>query len=582
MPNDGELTEDEIYIRFEVIDTGRGFTEREAEFLFKRFSQIDGSSTRQHGGTGLGLVISRQLAQLHGGDMLAKAVPGKGSTFTFIVKVFLPSEQDQSSPPPVTPGAGLPQVPILPGPRGSSSTTSRLTKVPSVPERMQLPERPKYSPKSVGDHKQSPLGFMSPDHFRESPGASSASSEPSVRSEARTGSLHSSSTRSSASAASSISEAVFTNSQTMSLSLPAERKSRQGSSSSNTASEANQLRKSSLLAPKIHIGSPTSGQLSPPMSSILVVCPLKYSREATVQHIDMTLPKNIPHQITARENLLECQKMLGGNDPVIFTHVVVVLQDVGEITALMDQVFSSHVHHSTTVVIITDLAQRRKIMEQAPQHDYEKLDREHRLRFVFKPLKPSRFAIIFDPRKEREMSTDRNQDSAQQVALNQKQVFEKLAHRLGNKDKRVLLVEDNKINQMVVLQFLAKVSIKAETAMDGVQCTDKLFAQPHGHYSIILCDLHMPNKDGYQTCKEIRTWERQNRLAHLPIIALSANVLGDVYQKCVDAGFNSYMTKPVDFNELSTMLMTFMDPSDPTKPHEFMKLKRGQAAQQKR
>ena len=127
----------------------------------------------------------------------------------------------------------------------------------------------------------------------------------------------------------------------------------------------------------------------------------------------------------------------------------------------------------------------------------------------------------------------------------------------------------------MVLKFLSKVDIKVETALDGVLCTDKIFAQPHGHYSIILCDLHMPNKDGYQTCKDIRKWEKKNKYAHLPIIALSANVLGDVYEKCVDAGFNSYITKPVDFKELSQVLMTFMDPSDPSKPFALMKKKSG-------
>ena len=86
----------------------------------------------------------------------------------------------------------------------------------------------------------------------------------------------------------------------------------------------------------------------------------------------------------------------------------------------------------------------------------------------------------------------------------------------------------------------------------------------------------MPNKDGYQTCKDIRKWERQNKLPHLPIIALSANVLGDVYQKCVEAGFNSYMTKPVDFKELSTMLMTFMEGE--AGRHELMKKRRRSAA----
>ena len=133
-----------------------------------------------------------------------------------------------------------------------------------------------------------------------------------------------------------------------------------------------------------------------------------------------------------------------------------------------------------------------------------------------------------------------------------------------------------------MLKFLSKVSIQAEKAVDGVECTEKVFSRPHGYYSIILCDLHMPNKDGYQTCKEIRQWEKQNKYPHAPIIALSANVLGDVYQKCVEAGFNSYMTKPVDFKELSACLMTFMDPSDPSKPHDFMKQKNTHARPLKR
>ena len=83
----------------------------------------------------------------------------------------------------------------------------------------------------------------------------------------------------------------------------------------------------------------------------------------------------------------------------------------------------------------------------------------------------------------------------------------------------------------------------------------------------------MPNKDGYQTCKDIRKWERKNRYTHMPIIALSANVLGDVYAKCVEAGFNWYVTKPVDFKELGDVMIRFLEPEKPGKSPPFMKLK---------
>ena len=80
----------------------------------------------------------------------------------------------------------------------------------------------------------------------------------------------------------------------------------------------------------------------------------------------------------------------------------------------------------------------------------------------------------------------------------------------------------------------------------------------------------MPNKDGYQTCREIRKWEKSSSYLYSPIVALSANVLGDVYTKCVDAGFNSYVTKPVDFKELAMVMLMFLDPTDPERPIEFM------------
>jgi CheY-like chemotaxis protein len=70
----------------------------------------------------------------------------------------------------------------------------------------------------------------------------------------------------------------------------------------------------------------------------------------------------------------------------------------------------------------------------------------------------------------------------------------------------------------------------------------------------------MPNKDGYETCREIRAWEKENAYPRMPIIALSANVMADVMDKCVQAGFNSYVTKPVDFKALSTTMGNLLDP----------------------
>lgn len=76
---DDKIGDDDVMLQFECHDTGPGFDKKDEELMFKPFSQIDGSSTRAHGGSGLGLVISRQLVELHGGRMSASSEKGKGS-----------------------------------------------------------------------------------------------------------------------------------------------------------------------------------------------------------------------------------------------------------------------------------------------------------------------------------------------------------------------------------------------------------------------------------------------------------------------------------------------------------------------
>ena len=71
---------------FDVIDTGIGITAEQMATIFRPFTQADTSTTRRFGGTGLGLTISRRLAQMLGGDITGRSVPGEGSTFTVTIE----------------------------------------------------------------------------------------------------------------------------------------------------------------------------------------------------------------------------------------------------------------------------------------------------------------------------------------------------------------------------------------------------------------------------------------------------------------------------------------------------------------
>lgn len=80
------LADDRVRFRFSVKDSGPGIADEDLGRLFQPFTQLDGSSTRRFGGTGLGLTICRRLANIMGGDIEVSSVPGEGSTFTFVVE----------------------------------------------------------------------------------------------------------------------------------------------------------------------------------------------------------------------------------------------------------------------------------------------------------------------------------------------------------------------------------------------------------------------------------------------------------------------------------------------------------------
>jgi hypothetical protein len=75
-----------LYLQFDVRDTGKGMTQQETKRLFQRFSQASFQTYSQYGGSGLGLFISRELTELHGGQIGVSSLWGKGSTFAFYIK----------------------------------------------------------------------------------------------------------------------------------------------------------------------------------------------------------------------------------------------------------------------------------------------------------------------------------------------------------------------------------------------------------------------------------------------------------------------------------------------------------------
>ncbi len=114
--------------------------------------------------------------------------------------------------------------------------------------------------------------------------------------------------------------------------------------------------------------------------------------------------------------------------------------------------------------------------------------------------------------------------------------------------KRVLIVEDNLMNQKIASFFLSKVGIEFTIASNGLEALNLVKSKQE--YCAVLMDCMMPIMDGLTATKEIRCWEKENNHPPVPIIALTASVLPEEIQSCFDVGMDAYLPKPYKSKQL--------------------------------
>lgn len=326
-----------VMLKFECVDTGRGFTTEDEHRMFKPFSQLKSMPNHStSSGTGLGLVISRQLIQLHGGTLTCNGEKDKGSTFVFTCKVKLPTDDD-----------------------GPSEE-----------------DRSKFTNGSTGE-------------------------------------------------VSSVRNSVDLN--------------------------------------------------------ILVICPYKYAAESIVHQIRGTVADPARCQcIVAKDgSLLEsCGKLPNWTHVII--NVIKVEEAVDDANKILSLIKDSK--RETEIVMLSTPLQRSHILEGIE----ESYKNWAKIIILYKPLKPSRYSLVFDPSKEREASQDFKMQSAQVVLESQKNIFKSIGSFAKDKKHRVLLAEDNLINQKVMGKFFVKSGLHCDIAADGEDCVSRIFAKEPGYYDLIL------------------------------------------------------------------------------------------------
>jgi CheY-like chemotaxis protein len=107
--------------------------------------------------------------------------------------------------------------------------------------------------------------------------------------------------------------------------------------------------------------------------------------------------------------------------------------------------------------------------------------------------------------------------------------------------KHILIAEDYPLNQEIIKSMLEDMGYTSDIAIDGDEALEKYKTN---HYDLIIIDIHMPKKDGYELAREIRQIEKEKK--HTLLLALTADALPENKEKSLAAGIDAFMTKPID------------------------------------
>ncbi len=157
---------------------------------------------------------------------------------------------------------------------------------------------------------------------------------------------------------------------------------------------------------------------------------------------------------------------------------------------------------------------------------------------LFKPVAPTRLSEVLSSQKNRQQNTRVGKYNGGMLQT-QKQITQTSI--------KVLLVEDNLINQEVASGLLETMNIGFDIAANGREAIDKLLLSDKSKpYALILMDCQMPEMDGYQASRNIRSGKAGDGYREIPIVAMTANAMQRDREKCFAAGMSDYLTKPID------------------------------------
>ncbi len=504
-----------------VKDTGIGIPEDKLLAVFEAFQQADGSTARKYGGTGLGLAISRELAKLLNGEIKVVSKVNEGSTFTVIIPLELseayyvtPPKREPPPPPPPSPiaiGGKFLHYPTIEDDKGNIQDDDKIVLI-------------------IEDDLKFASILLKQAHAKQFKGIAAATGEDG---------LH-------------LADQYRPHAIILDLDLP-------GMSGHDVLSELKAT--PALRHIPVHIMSVNERSLGPIKEGAVeyLTKPVeKKQLEEAFNRIESFISRKMKNLLVVEDDAnsrIAIRKLIGNGDVKCFeaetgqqaleifseNHIDCIVLDLGlsDMTGF-DFIYALENlkgHAIPPIIIYTGRELSREENEELEKYAET---------VIIKGVKS-------EERLLDETALFLHRTIGNLPAAKQRMITELYDRELVLSGKTVLLVDDDMRNVFALSRVLKERGMEVIKAENGEKALEVLGSQPG--IQLILMDIMMPVMDGYEAMRRIRAHET---FRHLPIIALTAKAMKEDRQKCIDAGANDYITKPVDLERLISLLRVWL------------------------
>jgi CheY-like chemotaxis protein len=518
-------------LMFSVEDTGIGIPQDKQQVIFEAFQQADGTTSRRYGGTGLGLSISRQLARLLGGEIRVESEEEKGSTFIFYLpeavatgKTTLTTLESMTEKKKLTETKYTPQQKFVPQPQELSKPLK-----PLLDDREQLQPEDKFILIVEDDRKFSQILM----ELAQEKGFKCIVAE-----DGKAGLQLATEYKPHAVMLDinlpiidgwAVMEKLKDNPETRHIPV-------HFISASDQQKDARKMGAIGYLLKPVSMGELGEAFkrieefISDALKNLLI---LVDDPEQEQKIIDLVGGENINATIVKTKESAYQQLTTKKFDCVILD----VDAEQGSGITLLESLQKDENLMQSPVIIYAEreLKQEEEILLQQCAGNLT-------IKAVKSPERLLDEAVLFLHQVEDSLTQEKRK---MLQLVHNKEVI--LAH------KKVLIVDDDIRNTFALMTFLDGKNMEVSVASNGKEAMTLL--EEHPDTDIVLMDIMMPEMDGYEAIRKIRT---QPRFRKLPIIALTAKAMKGDKTKCIEAGANDYIAKPVDTSKLISLMRVWL------------------------